>query len=258
LDLVRRVATPLVVGVLLLAPAAGAADAPKATGPTTPSTPAQTIDVTAASGSAGSDTPILDTSPASQEASASFFPQAPPEAPPPLPRKKGLVLETRLGGMAFLGKFGNLAPPAPWLQTQLGWEFWKWFMVYGYGEIAYTGTSNDATETTDSYFPIYGFGGGTRFTIPITNRVAIFLQANAGAMSAIVPRGTLTLVGFQNAESLGFAVGGRLGVEWYQVDHHIAITLGVGLRDAFNFKIADGESDLPLMLDAGLALRYTF
>jgi hypothetical protein len=160
--------------------------------------------------------------------------------------------------MAFLGKFNTLAGPGPWIHTQLGYEFFKWLMLYGYGELAFTGTSNAASQLDTMYFPIYGFGGGLRFTVHVTDRVALFLQANAGAMSAIVPRFSLTFLGFGNAESLGFAAGGRLGVEWYQIDRHMALGLGVGVRDAFNFKILSGESDLPLMLDASVALRYTF
>jgi hypothetical protein len=156
-----------------------------------------------------------------------------------------------------LGKFGNLAPTAPWIQTQLGWEFFKWLMLYGYGELAFTGTSNETGELSTDYFPIYGFGGGVRGTFSLSDRVALFVQGNAGAMSAIVPRNTLAFLGFSNAQSLGFAAGIRLGVEWYQVDHHFALSFGIGLRDAFNFKI-EGQSDLPLMLDAGAALRYTF
>jgi hypothetical protein len=189
---------------------------------------------------------------------ASFFPEAPPEAPPPLPHKKGLVLETRLGGLAFLGKFGEVAPPAPWMTAQLGYEFFKWLMVYGYGEVGFTGTSNEQAESSAIYFPVYGFGGGARFTLEVTDRVALFIQGNGGAMSAIVPRDSLTFLGFHSAESLGIAVGGRLGVEWHQIDHHLALGLCVGVRDAFNFKIQSGESDLPLMLDASAAIRYTF
>jgi hypothetical protein len=190
--------------------------------------------------------------------SSAFFPEAPAEAPPPLPRKKGLVLESGIGGLAFLGKFGDLAPPAPWFHTQLGWEFFNWLMLYAYGELAYTGTSSSQDELAEIDFPIYGFGGGLRFTVHVSDRVALYLQANAGAMSAIVPRDSLTFLGYQAAESPGFAVGGRLGVDWYQLDRHMALSLGVGMRDAFNFKIQDGESDLPLMLDASVALRYTF
>jgi hypothetical protein len=189
---------------------------------------------------------------------ASFFPEPPPEAPPPLPRKKGLVLDTQLGGLAFLGKFGEVAPPAPWMTAQLGYEFLKWLMVYGYGELGFTGTSNEQGESSALYFPIYGFGGGARVTFHVTDRVALFVQGNAGAMTAVVPRESLTLLGFHNAESLGLALGGRVGVEWNQIDHHMALGLGVGIRDAFNFKIQSGESDTPLMLDASAAVRYTF
>jgi hypothetical protein len=248
---VRRVASLLSLAAMLLARVSGA-DPPVTVAPSDPSS---VPNVGAASGTAGSNAPLVDTTPA--PTGSSFFPEAPPEAPPPLPRKKGLVLETRLGALAFLGKFNTVAPPGPWIQTQLGYEFFKWLMVYGYGELAFTGTSNEANETAEIYFPVYGFGGGLRFTVHVTDRVALFLQGNAGAMSAIVPRDSLAFIGFGNAETLGFATGGRLGVEWYQIDRHMALSLGVGLRDAFNFKIEFG-SDVPLMLDAGAALRYTF
>jgi hypothetical protein len=219
---------------------------------TTPNPPS---DPPPATGSTpGTTTPPLDTAPAP----TAFFPEAPPEAPPPLPRKKGLVLETRLGALAFLGKFGDLAPPAPWLHAQLGWEFYNWLMVFGYGELAFTGTSNETVESETYYFPIYGFGGGVRFTIHVTDRVALFLQPDAGALTTIVPRNTLTYIGFENAQSLGFCIGGRLGVEWYQIDRHMALGLAVGLRDALSFRIQDGVSDVPLVLDASASLRYTF
>jgi hypothetical protein len=245
LALVRRFASPLLASLMMTARVLmGQTTAPS------PAPEGAALQATA---------PPLDSQATTASASvgASFFPEAPAEAPPPLPSKKGLVLETRLGGLAFLGKFGDLAPTAPWIQTQLGWEFFKWLMAYGYGELAFTGTSNETGELTTSYFPLYGFGGGLRGTVHMTDRLALFVQANAGAMSVIVPRGTLAFLGFANAESPGFAVGTRLGVEWYQVDHHMALSFGVGLRDAFNFKI-QSESDLPLMLDAGAALRYTF
>jgi hypothetical protein len=248
---VRRAAWLVSVALLLAARGSGA-DTPTTA---TPAPRADTANVVNASGTAGATAPLIDTAPA--PSGSSFFPEAPPEAPPPLPRKKGLVLESRLGGLAFLGKFSTVAPTAPWIQTQLGWEFFKWLMLYGYGELAFTGTSNEAGPANAISFPIYGFGGGLRFTVHVSPRVALFLHGNAGAMSAIVPRNSLAFIGFGNAESPGFAAGGRLGVEWYMIDRHVAFTAGVGLRDAFNFKILFG-SDVPLMLDAGLAFRYTF
>jgi len=69
--------------------------------------------------------------------------------------------------------------------------------------------------------------------------------------------GALGILGFHNAESLGATFGGRVGVEWYQVDRHMALGLGVGVRDLLGFKETIG-SDTPLALDATAALRYTF
>jgi hypothetical protein len=238
---VRRLVL-LSLSLALVAPAARAQGTP-------PPDAAATVSVSS---------PATTAVPAVAAPAASFFPEAPPEAPPPLPQKKGLVLETRLGGLAFLGKFGDVGPPAPWMTAQLGYEFFKWLMVFGYGEIGFTGTSNEQGESSAIYFPIYGFGGGARYTVHVTERVAIFVQASAGAMAADVPRDTLTFLGFHGAESLGLALGGRVGVEWHQIDHHMALGLGVGVRDAFNFKIQSGESDTPLMLDASAAVRYTF
>jgi hypothetical protein len=188
---------------------------------------------------------------------ASILPEAPPEAPPPPPRRKGLVLESGLGGLQFLGQFKHVSPLAPWAYTQLGFELFRWLMVYGYGELSFTDTSEAADETHARAFPMFGFGGGVRFTIHVTQRVALFAQGEAGAIQADVPRGALGILGYKSAESLGAAFGGRVGVEWYQVDRHMALGLGVGVRDLLGFQKSSG-GDTPLALDATAALRYTF
>jgi hypothetical protein len=88
--------------------------------------------------------------------------------------------------------------------------------------------------------------------------VALFGQVTIGAMKADVPARTLTVIGFHDAESLGVAFGARVGVEWYQIDRHMALGLGVGIRDAKGFAKLAASSDTPLMVDASAALRYTF
>jgi hypothetical protein len=77
-------------------------------------------------------------------------------------------------------------------------------------------------------------------------------------MQVIAPRDTLIFLGYGPAQTLGFAPGGRLGVEWYQIDRHMALGLSVGLRYALNFQSQAGGGDLPLMLDGSVAFRYTF
>jgi hypothetical protein len=191
-------------------------------------------------------------------APATTLPEAPPEAPPPLPRKKGVVVEGSMGALGFLGQFRHVAPPAIWLHTQVGYEVASWLMLFGYGELAFTDTSNAADESQSRAFPIFGFGGGARLTLHVSERVALFGQGELGALKADVPRNALAILGYRNAESLGLGAGARVGVEWYQVDRHMALGLAVGVRDAGGFAKLGLKSDTALMTDASVAIRYTF
>jgi hypothetical protein len=180
-------------------------------------------------------------------------------APPPLrPRHKGVVLETQLGILGFAGRFRNVAPPAYWLHTQLGLEVLPWLMVFGEAELAFTDTSESQEESHTAAFPMWGFGGGARVTVPATERVAFYVQGEAGALTAIVPHDTLAVLGFRQAESLNPSFGGRGGVEWYQVDRHLALFASGGPRIAQGFSRVLTSGDTPLMWDVGGGLRYTF
>ena len=180
----------------------------------------------------------------------------PPEAPPPAPYKKTVVLDASVGVLAFLGKFGHVAPPGPLLRVQLGYEIFRWLMVFGEGELAFTDTSNREPPPDTRAFPLFGFGGGARATVHPHRRVGLFRQGDAGALKADIKTNALGILGFRDAESLGFSVGGRLGVEWYQVDRHFAIGLNAGFRVPTNFARSDGGG--ALALDGGAAIRYAF
>ena len=180
------------------------------------------------------------------------------EAPPPLPRKKGVVLESRIGALAFLGRFRQVAPTAPWFQVDGGYEIFDWLMLFGEAELALTDTSVAQDASKARAFPIFGFGGGARVTVHVTDRVALFGEGNVGGMKADVANNAFALLGYKNAEALGLYVGGRLGVEWYMVDRHLALGFGAGVRDAKGFAKTGPVSDTPLMLDVAVALRYTF
>jgi hypothetical protein len=186
------------------------------------------------------------------------IPEAPAEAPPPLKRHKGVVAEGSVGGLGFIGQFRHVAPMAPWFHVGLGYEFLRWLMLFVEGELAFTDTS-EAEGPSDVYaFPIFGFGGGLRVTVHATDRVAFFVQGSVGAMKADVPTGALLILGFGNAESLGATFGGRIGIEWYQVDRHMALGVSGGVRDATGFAKTIGTPDLGLMADASATIRYTF
>jgi hypothetical protein len=179
------------------------------------------------------------------------------EAPPPPPRHKGVVLESSLGALGFAGQFRHIAPPAAWLHTLLGYEATGWLMFFGEAELAYTDTSEAAGPTEVRAFPILGFGGGARVTMHASERVAVYAQLAVDALAADVPHGALAVLGYKSAESINPAVGGRLGIEWYQVDRHVALGVEGGLRDMEGFARSRG-SDVPLAWDASGALRYTF
>ena len=91
-------------------------------------------------------------------------PAPPAEAPPPPPYKKSLVVDSSLGALVFLGKFGKTAPPAPLIRTQVGYELFKWLMLFGEGELGFTDTSGCQDPPKTRAFPLFGFGGGARFT----------------------------------------------------------------------------------------------
>ena len=60
------------------------------------------------------------------------------------------------------------------------------------------------------------------------------------------------------AESLQPAFGTRLGLEWYQLDRHLALSLQAGVRYANGFSKFLASADIPMLWDAAGCLRYTF
>ncbi len=184
---------------------------------------------------------------------------APPaEAPPAAPYKKTLVLDSTVGALGFLGEFRKVAPPAPWMHVQLGYELLRWLMVYGEGELAFTDTSNKQRPPQTRAFPMFGFGTGLRATVRFTERVGVYAQAGAGMIKADVPNRSLAILGFKDAEALDLYLGGRIGVEWYQIDRHFALGLSAGIRMAQGFEKFGPGTDNPLLLDGGASLRYAF
>ncbi len=180
------------------------------------------------------------------------------QAPPMRPRHKGLVLESTLGVLAFAGEFRHVSPPAYWLHGLLGYEVFPWLMVFGQAELALTDTSESQDESHTLAYAMWGFGGGARVTVHVSDRVALYGQGDVGALTANVPHDALAILGYRNAESLGAAFGARLGVDWYQMDRHLALSAGLGARIAQGFAKVTDTSDVPIMWDLGAGLRYTF
>jgi hypothetical protein len=190
-------------------------------------------------------------------------PTSPDEAPPPRPRRRGLLLESALGVLAFAGQFRHVAPPAYLIRTTLGFEVLRWLTALAESELAFTDTTETQDPSNARAFPIWGFGGGLRVSAPFGSRLAGLVEGDVGALAAAVPRNTLVNLGFRSAESPGAYLGGRVGVDWYQVDPHLALVIRSGARAALGFSASQGTAgagtgDVPLMWDIAVGLRYVF
>src|SRR5882672_4755961 len=174
------------------------------------------------------------------------------EVPPPPPRKRGLVVETGIGMMGFLGKLKNISPTASLFHLQVGFEPFKWFMVFGEGDLGFTSTRY---TTVPRGYAIYGLGAGGRITVGMNDRVSIYGQVDFGMMEA--SNDELVTYGFPDADTLNGYFGGGGGIEWYQPDPHLALALNGGLRKTQGFQRSI-SGDPALSWLGSVALRYTF
>lgn len=177
---------------------------------------------------------------------------SPLDVPPPPPRKKGIVVETSVGAMGFLGKLKNVSPTASMLHMQLGYEPLRWLMAFVEGDIAFTSTRY--IEPSRGY-AIYGMGAGARATVRLSENVASYVQGDLGVMET--SSDLLHTYGFYDAENWNLYFGGMLGLEWYQVNPHYALAVNGGARKTPGFERIVG-SDPAISWLGGVAIRYTF
>jgi hypothetical protein len=174
------------------------------------------------------------------------------EVPPPPPRKSGVVVEGSFGAMGFLGKLKNVSPAASSFHLQLGFEPFRWFMVFGEGDLSFTSTRYAPPARG---YAIYAFGAGGRGTAGLSERVSVYGQVDFGLTS--VSSNVLHSYGFYDAENLGGYFGATGGLEWYQADPHYALALYAGVRSAQGFlRAVPGDNSLAWR--GGATIRYAF
>jgi hypothetical protein len=183
--------------------------------------------------------------------------ELPEEAPLPAPREHGLVVESGLGFVSQIGSLKHIAPTAPWFQVRLGYEIFDWMMPFLEADIAFANTSY-ATEPPPprSYFH-YGAGAGLRVTIPVGDIIGILAQGSLG-LAAVSAQNVLSIYGFPDADEPNLYVGGELGVEWYQVNPHLALAAHGGVRSYGAGLTRDRGTDPPIALLGSADLRYAF
>jgi hypothetical protein len=99
-------------------------------------------------------------------------------------------------------------------------------------------------------------GGGVRLTVKPTDRVGVFLQGSLGGGRATDD--VLELYGYQHAEELGFYQSAELGLEWYQIDPHLALAVHGGTRNYPRVLKRELGSQPPMTWLSAAGLRYTF
>jgi hypothetical protein len=174
------------------------------------------------------------------------------EVPPPPPRKSGVVVEGSIGAMGFLGKLKNISPTASTFHLQLGFEPFRWFMVFGEGDLSFTSTRYSPPARG---YTIYAFGAGGRGTVGLSDRVSAYAQVDFGLTS--VSGNVLHSYGFYDAENLNGYFGATGGLEWYQADPHYALAVYGGIRSQQGFLRAI-PGDNPLAWRGAAAIRYAF
>jgi len=174
------------------------------------------------------------------------------EVPPPPPRKSGVVVEGSFGAMGFLGKLNTVSPAASMFHAQLGFEPFRWLMVFGEGDLSFTSTRYSPPSRG---YSMYAFGGGGRITLDLTERVSVYGQVDFGLMA--VSSNVLHSYGFYDAENLNGYIGGTAGLEWYQADPHYALAIYGGVRDSQGFHRAI-SGDIGLAWRGAAAIRYAF
>jgi len=187
--------------------------------------------------------------PQSSQAGASL------EVPPPPPRHRGMVLEAGTGVAFPLGALRHVSPPSPWFQLHLGYEPAKWFMVLINGDFTLANTSYAARPPAPRTYAHYAFGAGARFQFSLAEWLGVHAQLELGASE--VTEEVLVQYGYTQADELHFHYGARLGVEWLQINPHLAL----GLQGTFrNYPGLDriNDASAPTALMTALALRYAF
>lgn len=177
------------------------------------------------------------------------------DPPPPAPWKAGPDVDATLGAYAPLGRLKRVTGPGEWMRLSAGWEFASWLGVFVSFDGAFLSTNRANPPPGERGYVLWGFGGGARFSLPLSPRFRIPLRVEIGAHKAD-DQGVLATYGFPDARSLGFSYGAMLGVEWRATSRHFGIAAEWGVRS--DSAVRDqNRTSAPLALLGGLLVRYT-
>jgi hypothetical protein len=195
----------------------------------------------------------LATKPASADISKA--PEA-PEAPPPPPRRHGLVVESGIGVQTQLGGLKHVSPTSPWFHLGVGYEPTRWLMLLAQGDVTPSSTSLANPPPDPRGYALFALSIGVRGTLELSHAIGVFAQGEIGG--ARVTDDVLSTYGFQDADTVHPYFGGLLGVEWYQVDPHLALGARGGVRSYGQLLDRNLGGETPIAWLASITLRYAF
>ncbi|MGC4088969.1 MAG: hypothetical protein QM756_13930 [Polyangiaceae bacterium] len=181
---------------------------------------------------------------------------APDEAPPAPPRKHGITLETAIGTLSHLGPLAHVSPISPWFHLQLGYEPFRWLMVFAEGDLVFSNTSYAAQPPPSRTYRLYGFGPGLRLSVPFGERFGAYAEGSAGLSR--ISDDLLGIYGYPNATTLSLYFGGRVGLEWFAPNPRLSVALSGGARMYPQGLKRERSSEPPLALLGNIGIRYTF
>ena len=180
----------------------------------------------------------------------------PEEAPPTPPRKHGVIVETGVGAMSHLGPLSHITPTSPWFHLKVGFEPFRWLLAFAETDLTFSNTSYAHPPPPARTYRLFGFGGGVRGTLAFGERFGAYLEGSGGLSE--VSADVLEVYGYQHATKWSPYFGGQLGLDWYPVNPHLAVTLHGGVRSYQAGLRRERSNELALLALGGLALRYTF
>ena len=179
------------------------------------------------------------------------------EQPLPAPRRHGFVLESGIGFVTQVGSLAHITPTAPDFQLRFGFEVLHWLMPFIETDIAFANTSYASEPPPPRSYFHFGAGGGARFTLPVGRILALFAQGSAG-LAAVSEQNVLSIYGFPDADEPNLYLDGRLGIEWYQVNPHLALGVHGGVRSYGQGLTRERGGEPPIAVLASANLRYAF
>jgi hypothetical protein len=182
-------------------------------------------------------------------------PEAFPDAPPPPPRKHGLVVEGSLDGVGHLGPMKNVSPTAPEFRFAVGYEVLDPLLIFADAGLFLSSTRYAKPPPDPRTYAYYSFGGGLRYTQEFMESFALYLQGNAGLATST--EDVLVIYGYRDSNELSLYFGGQLGFEWFQANPHYALAAHAGVRNYTGLE-RERSSEPPLAINGGIAIKYTF